>query len=124
MKFLISSAVTLLLVQIFCAEIEVLGTSKCDFSNALRILFDYAQVKYKFIDAVENPKWIEKDKKVPRVYVDKRLIGGYRATLMNYRMFMPSLPDTLENLNDPEYVLKNKAKFTRRPANFANNVYK
>ena len=70
---------------------------------------------------------LKKDKSIPKVFLNKKLIGGYRDSLINWKIVFKMLPYEKDSklLFDPNYVIgkygdgKNKAVL---PINSSNSI--
>ncbi|MCA9750464.1 MAG: hypothetical protein KC414_15240, partial [Romboutsia sp.] len=63
------------------------------------------------IDKDKNPGLIKKGTIIPQMHFGNKVVNGYSEIIDNYNKFFSFLPDSLENLKNPEYVLKHADKW-------------
>lgn len=93
-------------------QISVLVHHNCIFSRALKVLLDLSGTKYEILHPDRNKDLLKFSTKIPKVYLDGKLVGGYVDSLNNWTRIYRSLPEpNVKNLQDPEYVMKKYGKF-------------
>lgn len=88
-------------------DIKIITHENCVYSQALIALLDWSGTKYLKLDAVDHMNLLKKNKSIPKVFVNKKLIGGYKDSLKKWTFVFKKLPSepNFNVLFDPEYVI-------------------
>lgn len=95
-------------------DVRILTHPDCKYSKALKILLDYTSSQYIELDFSKNINLIKNDNKIPKVFVDGRLVGGYRDSLNQWQAVYQRLPEPPTNLYNPEYVISKYGNLIKR----------
>jgi glutaredoxin len=92
----------------YAPAIKVLVHDDCIYSQSLIALLKWSGTPYEKLDLDKNQDLLKKDKHIPKVFVDSKLIGGYRDSIINWKMIFKMIPyeSDPQKLLDPEYVVK------------------
>lgn len=102
-------------------DIKILSHEDCMYSRALKVLLDYSGANYTELDVLKHMDMLKDDRHIPKLYLGKKLVGGYQDSLLNWIYIFKKLPEPPENLRDPEYVI---SKYGSNPStNKDSSVY-
>ncbi len=93
-------------------KIEILIHNNCMYGQALKILLDLSNTKYKVLDLEKHVDLVKDNKKIPKIYLNGKYIGGYKDSLNNWPYIFKSIPMEVDfsKLYDPEYVISKYGK--------------
>ncbi|ELA42061.1 uncharacterized protein VICG_00910 [Vittaforma corneae ATCC 50505] len=93
-------------------KIDILIHKDCKYSQALKTLLDWSGTEYGILDMDKNMDLVNQDKHIPKVFINGKLIGGYRDSLNMWQYVYRKLPLELDfsRLYNPEYVISKYSK--------------
>ena len=88
--------------------IQILVHEDCVYSKSLIILLNWSGTPYEKLNLEENMQLLKNNKSIPKVFVNKKYIGGYRDSLINWKMIFKMLPNEKDpkSLFDPNFVIE------------------
>lgn len=91
----------------YSPKIKVYVHKDCIYSKALLTLLDWSDTEYERVDVDKNLELLQKEKKMPQVFLDGKRIGGYQNSLKQWTTIYKMLPFEKDSgkLYDPEYVV-------------------